>query len=348
MKKSAAAVAVVLCLILLLLQPALAASGAKNGLLLWANVILPTLLPFMICVGAVTALDGIPIVTKPFYPLLKGLFGLSRQGSFAFISGLLCGYPIGAKVTGDLVERGEISRREAQILLAICNHPSPMFLLGFVMPRMIGVYGGKTPCPWWAAALALYLPIIPVVLLAGQIYAPASTQISGSGTPTSSPNQPSQPASPARPVIQTSSPPPTDTYHSTKPCPDPFSFDAHLMSCFETMVKIGGYIMLFSIFSQYLSALPLPVPPAFRSTLLGIVEITTGVEAISRTTAGPMAAALILSCTAFGGVSGIFQTKSVLQTTQKAGLSVRHYTLWKLLHSIITYFLFLLLNQCAA
>ena len=26
-----------------------------------------------------------------------------------------------------------------------------------------------------------------------------------------------------------------------------FSFDTHMMSCFETMVKIGGYIMLFSI-----------------------------------------------------------------------------------------------------
>lgn len=49
MKKSILPVIPVLILILLLMRPALAFDGAKSGLLLWFNVVLPTLLPFMLC-----------------------------------------------------------------------------------------------------------------------------------------------------------------------------------------------------------------------------------------------------------------------------------------------------------
>lgn len=43
----------ILFLILLLSFPALAVEGAANGLLLWFNVILPTLAPFIICTQAI-------------------------------------------------------------------------------------------------------------------------------------------------------------------------------------------------------------------------------------------------------------------------------------------------------
>ena len=114
-----------------------------------------------------------------------------------------------------------------------------------------------------------------------------------------------------------------------------------MMGCFETMVKIGGYIMLFSILAMYLANLPLR-PPLVRPALLGAVEITTGIQAIAASVSGFPAAILIAAATAFGGFSGIFQTKSVLKN---AGLSIRHYTLWKALHSLITCILLVALHS---
>lgn len=96
MKKSILPVIPVLILILLLMRPALAFDGAKSGLLLWFNVVLPTLLPFMLCSSLLVAWGGVPLITRPFAPLLK-LLGLSDKGSYALMSGLLCGYPMGAK-----------------------------------------------------------------------------------------------------------------------------------------------------------------------------------------------------------------------------------------------------------
>ena len=54
MKKSIQGAAAVLILLLLLSHPVLAYEGAKNGLLLWSQTVLPTLLPFMICSNAVS------------------------------------------------------------------------------------------------------------------------------------------------------------------------------------------------------------------------------------------------------------------------------------------------------
>ena len=113
MKKTIPAVLAVLCLLMLLSQPGLAYAGACRGLLLWAQVVLPTLLPFMICSGAIAALGGIPILTRPFKPILSGFLGLSQQGSFVFITGLLIRYSESVHV---LSQSLSLSRLRSSIL----------------------------------------------------------------------------------------------------------------------------------------------------------------------------------------------------------------------------------------
>ncbi len=327
MKKSIVGILSVFCLLMLLFHPALAYAGASQGLILWAQVVLPTLLPFMICSGAIAALGGISILTGPFRPLLSGVLKLSPQGSFVFMSGLLCGYPMGAKTASDFFHQGRISLAEARYLLAISNHPSPMFVVGYVAPRLLlpsakigghalltaARFGAAAPMavplfPLWTSLAALYLPILPLSILARHIYF--------HGQETEELRFAQIPA--ARQSV--------------------FSFDDHLMSCLETMVKIGGYIMLFSILALYLLVLPLPdfLPSWLRPALLGFVEMTTGISLLC-TSLGPSGAPFIVAAAAFGGLSGIFQTKSVLKN---AGLSIRHYILWKLLHSAFSCILF--------
>ena len=219
----------ILLLALLLAKPDWAFTGAKNGLVLWGMVVLPTLMPFMICSQAIVGLGAVPILMKPFGPFLSHILHVSYQGGYVFLTGLLCGYPMGAKTCGEFLERGLITPAEARYLLAVSNHPSPMFLLGYVMSQISAVFGLSGNQPPWKLLAALYLPILPIGFLARHQY--RTQRVSDSAFPSSS----AHPAS-------------------------SFSLDAAFLSCAETMVKIGGYIMLFSIAALYTSKLPFNVP----------------------------------------------------------------------------------------
>lgn len=298
MKKSVCGGLSVFLLLMLLWKPLLAFEGAKSGLLLWSQTVLPTLLPFMICSNVIVALDAIHLLTFPVRPLLHNILKLSDAGSYIFTSGILCGYPMGAKTCSEFLDDQRISQSEAAYLLAICNHPSPMFLLGYTASLMTG------NVPFFLVLTALYLPIPIVAILARRYYG-----IHGVC--------PSVKSMPRRAL----------------------AFDQTMMSSIEVMVKIGGYIMLFSILARYVQMIPLR-RPIIKSLLLGLVEITTGIQAISITASGMPQALAVAAVVAFGGLSGIFQTKSVLKN---AGLSIRHYSVWKLIHSFLSCLIFILL-----
>lgn len=303
MKKSILPAVPVLILILLLSHPSLSFEGAKSGLLLWFNVVLPTLLPFMLCSSLLVAWGGVPILVRPFYPALR-LLGLSREGSYALIAGLLCGYPMGAKTTADFLRNGSIGKKEGKLLLAIAGCPSPMFVAGYVRSRLCPAV------PFPAALLAIYLPIPLIAILAALLYHTRSGE--------------------QRKTIQN-----TRETGSGKG-----NFDEIMMSALEIMVKIGGYIMLYSILAAFLTAVS-GIPDVIKPLVLGFVEMTTGIEAISRMMTGWPAAAFIAAAAAFGGLSGVSQTNTVIKN---AGLSIRHYVLWKLIHASLTCTILILIS----
>lgn len=61
------------------------------------------------------------------------VFGTSPSGAYALLLGLLCGYPMGTKITSDLYGCGRISRREAEYLLTFTNHASPVFIYTYLI-----------------------------------------------------------------------------------------------------------------------------------------------------------------------------------------------------------------------
>lgn len=291
-------------LCLLLAFPALSVKGAASGLLLWFNIVLPTLSPFIICTQMVVALGGAELLTRPFYPAVHSLFGLSRPGTYVLLCGLLCGYPLGAKMCGDFLTRGEISQTEASYLLSICNHPSPMFLLGFVGARL-----QHTLPPAFLLA-CFYLPVLPVSLISRRFYRLKADSRHGI------------------PVMTACN------------VPQKVTMEEVLLSTAETMVIIGGYIMLFSILAIWIQQIPV-LSPEFTAVLTGVAEITTGVNQLCTSMPPETAALPVIATVAFGGFSGIFQTKSVIKN---AGLSIRHYSFWKLIHTVCTCLVFTLLS----
>lgn len=296
-------------LLLLLTHPALSMAGASRGLLLWSQTVLPSLLPFMICSNIIVSVGAMPLLMAPFRPVTGKIFRLSDSGGYVLLSGLLCGYPMGAKTCSEFLAQNRLSSQEARCLLAISNHPSPMFLLGYV---------GACLCPQipiWKVMAALYLPILPLSFLARHIY---------------------RVSMPSPAVHATDAGLPAAT----------LDFDGIMMRSIEIMVRIGGYIMLFSILAAFIEYLP-GISPSVKALALGLAEITTGIRSISRAATGFRQGLCITAVIAFGGLSGIFQTRSVLMPsdgTKNAGLSIRHYVLWKLLHMIMACLIFILLQ----
>ena len=83
MKRILLSLLALLFLILLLLSPATSLEGARNGLLLWAFTVLPTLLPFMIGTGIIASLGTVHLAMRPFSPLLSFFFHFSEPAGFA-------------------------------------------------------------------------------------------------------------------------------------------------------------------------------------------------------------------------------------------------------------------------
>ncbi len=298
MKKSVLPATAIMVLFLLLTHPALSLEGAQNGLLLWYQTVLPTLLPFMICSNVIVSLDGIRLMTAPLRPILGKIFRLSDAGCYVLVSGLLCGYPMGAKTCSEFAAQGKISPEEGRYLLAISNHPSPMFLLGYVSSLM------DPSIPISMLLAAIYLPILPMAFLSQAVYRiKASSRI---------------------------------RVQKTQPH---LSFDESMMNSLEVMVKIGGYIMLFSILARFISQISL-LPSPVQAVLLGVVEITTGIQAIAHTFSGSAQGLFLCFATVLGGICGLFQTKSVLTAP---ALSLGHYILWKLLHALLSAVVFMVL-----
>ena len=102
--------------------------------------------------------------------------------------------------------------------------------------------------------------------------------------------------------------------------------DTGIMDGFETLTRLGGYIMLFSMIASLLQKLP--VPRVVTLILTGMVEITNGI-AMLPDSGLPKSTQYVLAVvyTAVGGLSGIAQTSSMIRDTP---LSIKRYCIAKL------------------
>lgn len=313
----------VVFLIILLIFPTSSLAGAERGLLLWFNVICPSLLPFIIVSRLIINLRLTATISKLFYPVFNKIFAISKDGCYAAIMGLLTGLPVGAKACADLVKEGLISLKEGQYLLTFCNNASPMFIISY-----IGITTLKLPGSKYVFLLLIY----SAAFLTGITY--RFTHRIGRGK-----NNGLQFESANEYLCA------TDVTKLAQNKKITFTVvDSAIMDGFTVITKVGGYILLFSILSNVLLTM-LPVDHILSYATVGILEITNGINSIGTSTLDiNTKIALILSLTAFGGFSSIAQTKSVID---QSGLSIKTYIFYKLINAILTFGLVLVyLNLC--
>jgi sporulation integral membrane protein YlbJ len=136
MKKIIYAVSILMISALLLIYPQESLHFSLDGLNLWFQRMLPTLLPVMILSGVMVRMNLIDRLMLLAKPILKPIFRLKSASLYVIVVGFLCGFPMGARVTADLYERRRITKDEATYLLAFVNNIGPIFFLSFALPTI--------------------------------------------------------------------------------------------------------------------------------------------------------------------------------------------------------------------
>ena len=109
--------------------------------------------------------------------------------------------------------------------------------------------------------------------------------------------------------------------------------DACLQDALSVLLKLGGYIILFSVLFNVITHIPRmrAESAAFFSCFL---EITGGIPAVTAAFAYPQSYVILLPFLAFGGLCSFMQTGSVIKDTP---LSLRSYFFTKILLALLIF-----------
>lgn len=281
---------------LLIIYPNLCLKAAQDGLLLWFNKVLPSLLPFMIFINLLVPLDGLKKMITATDRFTKHFWHLPGYSFFAFLMGLLGSYPMGAKTVKTLYKEGKLSRSDAELTLCFSNNCGPLFIIATVGTAMFH----STKLGYFL----LFIHILSAVLLS--ICLTRFYQV-------------------------------TPDHHllneTWKEAP-PFTtiLNRGVMNAMETILCVGGYIILFSVLLALLTkthllstlTLLLHLPASYSAWLTALIasllEISNGSFVLS--TLQPtniFVIALASSCISFGGFCIFFQTLYVLDDCLPTG-----------------------------
>lgn len=105
---------------------------ARESFMLWVNNVVPSLLPFFICIEILKKTNFLKIVGKALNPIMYPIFNVPGCGAFALTMGIASGYPVGAKVASDLYKENLCNKIEAERLIAFTNSSGPLFIIGSI------------------------------------------------------------------------------------------------------------------------------------------------------------------------------------------------------------------------
>lgn len=119
--------------------PKEAFDSAVMGLNLWWNVVFPALLPFFILSEILMGFGVVHFIGILLEPLMRPIFNVPGVGAFAMSMGLASGYPMDAVITCKFRKNQMCTAVEAERLLSFTNTADPLFMFGAVAVGMFGM-----------------------------------------------------------------------------------------------------------------------------------------------------------------------------------------------------------------
>lgn len=311
--------------------PQTAFDSALRGLKIWWEVVFPACLPFMILSEMMMGFGVVHFVGVLLEPLMRPLFKVPGAGGFVMALGFASGYPVGPKLTARLREQKLVSRAEGERLLCFTSTSDPLFIfgavaVGFFHDASLGI----------AIALANYLgAIILGILLRYHDWR---------GAVTSSNRDRNYPL-----FLRAFRAMHRARLADRRPL-GKLMGDA-VLSSFQTLFVIGGFIIIFSVIIQFVSmgamaellSLPLSVllyavripEQMSEAFIIGFFEVTQSMQFISQLNANidiALKMAIASGLVAWGGISVHAQVASIISTTD---MRYQPYFIWKIVHSLI-------------
>ncbi|NLO96918.1 MAG: sporulation integral membrane protein YlbJ [Peptococcaceae bacterium] len=304
--------------------------SASNGIILWANYVLPALLPFFIISDLLMKQGFVHFLGILLEPLMRPLFRLPGKASFIIAMTHTSGIPIGAILTCKMRQAGEITKYEGERLLAFTSNPSPGFMFGAVASGML-----SNPALGIIIAGSVYTANI-IVGLIFRFYGP----------PQPFQNKYSFSLSQAWKEME------SVQKKNKKPFGDLLA--EAIRESISTILLVGGFIVLFAVISHMLNILPIVTkltegislltggklsPAAGNAFIQGFLETTLGCKAaVNNFSSLHLQIGAIAFILGWGGLSVFAQVASFTAATD---LRFFPFVLGRILHS----FLALIISQ---
>lgn len=112
----------------LIIFPQESFEASKGGLNIWWTIVFPSLLPFLIFSELLISFGVVRFIGVLLEPFMRPLFRVPGVGGFVWAMGLASGFPAGAKFTVRLRQEEQLTRIEAERLVCFTNSSNPLFL----------------------------------------------------------------------------------------------------------------------------------------------------------------------------------------------------------------------------
>ena len=116
------------CLAVLILDSQTAIKGAREGLEICLHTVLPSLFPFVFLSSMLV--ETLISANIKWLRVFGRIFRIPQGAEGVLITGLLGGYPVGARCVGEAGREKRIENADARRMLVFCNAAGPGFIFG--------------------------------------------------------------------------------------------------------------------------------------------------------------------------------------------------------------------------
>ncbi|MGG4490639.1 sporulation integral membrane protein YlbJ [Metabacillus idriensis] len=295
----------------MIISPKVSYTASKAGLELWWGVVFPSLLPFFILSHLLIGFGIVRFIGVLLEPVMRPLFKVPGIGGFVWAMGWASGSPAGAKLTAEMRKKKQLTALEAERLVSFTNSSNPLFIFGAVA---IGFFNNQ--------ALGL---LLAAAHYTGNLAVGLTMRFHGRELEKPIKTDYKRPS--VREAFKQMHQTRTD---DTRPIGKMLG-DA-VLSSIQTLLMVGGFIILFSVLNKLLSLLSITDFIAVAFSLLlalfklsaelsvplvsGMFEMTLGSKLASTASADLLQKAIVTSfLLGFSGLSIQAQVASILAET---------------------------------